>query len=346
MCIKEVHEYNSYSRMRTYRSCGYKYNFIYNMGYVPLVAEVAPTLGSAGHAGLAAGYLGQSVDEALERWKSDFVSNHPMYTIGDMDVVRVLGEMADEVVQQACVIVPRALEELCLEEWEFLTYKGKPLVEVKFAFPLDRWKGFTAVIDAVAKHKPTNRVWVIDNKFRKTLQSDEIEEMDIQLPIYQQGLWSLGIETIGTMTNQILSKVPAQPKLNKDGSMSRARISTTWDVYRNALLANNLDPVCYLEMKDKLDVEFFRQTYVYRNRQQVQAIWDEIVRKTAVEMRDNPSYVRNLGSLGCRSCGIKEYCMEDLRGGDIEYMLETMFMPRSVSHHQDEILNEKEDDAE
>lgn len=341
-----THEYNSYSRMRTYRSCGYKYNFIYNMGYVPIVTEVAPTLGSAGHAGLAAGYLGQSIEGALEEWKSGFVSNHPMYILGDMDVVRVLGEMADEVVQQASVIVPRVLEELHLDEWELINYKGVPLVEAKFAFPVSHWKGFTAVIDAVARHKPTNRVWVIDNKFRKVLQSEEVEEMDTQLPIYQQGLWSLGIETVGTMTNQVLSKVPAQPKVNKDGSMSRARISTTWDVYRRALLENNLDPMDYLEMKDKLDVEFFRQTYIYRNRQQVQAIWDEVVQETCREMYNSPSHVRNLGSLGCRNCGIKDYCMEDLRGGDMEYILETMFMPRSLSHHQDEILNEKEDSAE
>lgn len=333
------HEYVSYSRMRTYLSCKYKYNFIYNMGFVPMLDEMAPTLGSVGHVGLAAGYLGKNIDQAFEEWKSNYVTKHPMYVLGDTDIIKVLSDMADEVIQQASLIVPRALDELHLEEWELVEYEGKPLVEAKFAFPINNWKGFTAVIDAVATHKPTSMTWVIDNKFRKSLQSDEVEEMDMQLPIYQQGLWSLGIHTVGTMTNQILSKVPAQPKLNKDGSMSRARISTTWGVYQKALLDNGLDPMNYLEMKDKLDVEFFRQTYVYRNRQQVQATWDEIVEKVADEMYNNPSCVRNLGSLGCRNCGIKEYCMEDLRGGDTEYMLNTMFMPRSVAHHEDEIFN-------
>lgn len=337
----------SYSRVMQYLNCGYKYWFNYVMGYTSIISDQAPTLGSAGHEGMAAGILGRSVDQALEEWANNYVINHSLYNLEDEEIMGTLVSMTQDVIHQASIIVPRALDDLHLEDWETIEYNGHPMVEMKCLVPLRGWPGgFVAVLDWVAKYKPTQMTWLIDHKFRKQLQDEDSEEVNLQMPSYQKILMDYGIPTVGSMSNQILAKLPSEPKLNKDGSMSRSKIATTWDKYKECLLVNGLDPNNYVEMKDKLTTEFFRQVYSYRSPAQVMNTWDNVIEKTANEMAFQPSFVRNLGHLGCKKCWVRDYCMEELRGGDTNWLLESQYMPRSLAHHGMEITEMEEEEIE
>jgi len=356
----------SYSRIRALLACPYRYNLVYNKNITPRVDDRTPTLGSAGHAGLAAGILGRNVDEALEAWAQDYLDKHlvrypesedtmtedEISFVGEVteDMNSVITTMTDEVKHTASLIVPRALEALHLDEWETIEYRGVPLVEAKFIIPIEGWMGYTAVIDWVARHRPTNMTWLIDHKFRKTLQSDDLEEFNLQMSSYQYVLGVLGIRTVGSMANQILTKLPTLPSRNKDGTMSRARISSTWEVYKGALLAAGLDPEDYLDMKDKLTTEFFRHSYSYRSELEVANTWENLIKRSALAMNDeNYPYLRNLGSLGCRNCWARDYCMEELRGGDLDYMLRTQFMvrpERTIDENERVIIFREEEGSE
>jgi len=336
----------SYSRIRTKLDCGYKYDLCYNKGIVSRRDDPAPTLGSAGHAGMAAGIAGNNVDEALELWKQDYIRKHSLSALDDPQINDALDAMTDEVVQKASIIVPRALKHLILDEWETVEYKGMPLIEAKFSVPVYGFgRGFNFVVDWVAKHKPTGMTWVIDHKFRKVLQSDEVEEMNLQLPSYQLLLSTMGVKTVGHMSNQILAKLPSEPSRNKDGTMSRAKISTSWEAYERALLRVGLDPKDYLEMKGKLTTEFFRCTYTYRSETQLVNIWNNVIESAIHDMAHGSSYIRNMGQLGCRNCWARDYCTEELRGGDLQTLMETQYMPRNTEHHDAPIFNAEDEEG-
>lgn len=335
----------SYSRIKTFLGCSYKYDLSYNKKIAPRVDDRAPTLGGAGHVGMAAGILGQNVDEALDGWAKDYIKNHSLTGV-DEDIDTMITGMVDEVLQTASVIVPRALENLNLDEWETVVYNGSPLVEAKFEIPLDGWRGYVAIVDWVAKNKSTGMTWLVDHKFRKTLQADELEEYNLQMSSYQFVLKSMGIDSVGSMSNQILAKLPSYPKRNKDGTMSRAQITSTWQVYQGALLEAGLDPKDYMEMKDKLTAEFFRQSYSFRSDTEVLNTWNDVMLRSANTMANNPLGIRNLGSLSCRSCWARDYCMEELRGGDIDYLMKTEYMPKSKREEKEAIGLVEEEESE
>ena len=294
-----------------------------------------PTIGSAGHVGMAAGILGQNIDEKLEEWGKKYIAEHqiPMLVDSDNDdqndeinyINACIKTLIDEVIEIASPLTVRALGYLDLDRWETVEYQGKPLVETKLVIPMPGWKGFVSIIDWVARDKKTNMTWTIDHKFRKQLQPDEAEEFNLQAAIYQFVEKTCGIHTIGSMTNQILMKLPSQPKQNKDGSMSRTKISTDWPTYELALINAGLDVLNYLDMKDKLNVEFLRQSYAYRNETEVNNIWHEIVESTSSEILLGRVPIRNQTFMNCRSCWMKDYCMEELRGGDLDWLMKTQY---------------------
>lgn len=338
----------SYSRIRAYTGCCYKYDKVYNHNMSPRVDSRTPTLGSAGHVGMAAGILGDSIDEAIDKWGKKYIEKHPLNGI-DEDVDTIIDNMVMEVQQTASLIVPRALEALNLDDWETIEYRGAKLVESKFIIPInDQWKGYTAVTDWVARHKPTNMTWLIDHKFRKVLQADEVEEYNLQMASYQYVLMTMGIQTVGSMANQILGKLPSLPSVNKDGSMSRAKISSTWEVYKGALLSRGLNPEDYLEMKDKLTTEFFRHSYSYRNIVEITNTWNDVILNASDAIVNDKHFLRDLGSLSCRNCWLADYCMEELRGGDLEYLLESVYMkrPDRVDNDEQVIMLEEEGEEE
>src|SRR5690606_14242325 len=100
-----------------------------------------------------------------------------------------------------------------------------------------------------------------------------------------------GYPVAGSITYQIASKPPAVPSLlaargKTEPKMSRARIATTWEKYRQCVIDAGLDPDDYYEeMFPKLNVEFVRPLIAFRGPEQIQNTIEQIIIPAAVEMQ-------------------------------------------------------------
>jgi len=287
-----------------------------------------PTLGSAVHYGLAKIILGEPpelLSNHLVKWQEDYLAGRgTLYLSEELDTLVQLREEAE-------ALVLRAIEFINLDQWETEQLNGEPMVEKELIVPLFGWGGYHGFLDWVAIDKNTGARWLIDFKVRKEMIPDESEEVNFQMATYQQLLAYHGLPTVGTINLQIQAKLPKIPKINKDGSVARSDIKTDWPTYRQTVIDSNNDPNDYLDMMEKLLLkEFFRKSLAYRGPQEVQNIWDEIVVPASLDManqntQDNLFY-RNMNYMNCKMCGMTDYCLEDLRGGDIEFLLKTQYI--------------------
>jgi hypothetical protein len=191
------------------------------------------------------------------------------------------------------------------------------------------WAGMHGTPDVVLEDLRDGGVWLTDFKVRGTFSPIEDEETNIQHPIYQYLLNHYGVEANGHLTWQIRNDIPHQPAINKDGSVSRARIATDWPTYRDAVIAAGQDPMEYVEMQQKLaDVEFTRITRTYRSLDSARRIWDTVMTPIAKAMhreRKSPAH-RSLNAWNCKGCRVKEFCLAELKGEDTEFLLSTSYV--------------------
>lgn len=263
----------------------------------------------------------------------------------DSDVLKghVTDEMrqgAAEQCEQACSIFRRVWAFLDVgRKWETVCLAdGTPLIEYKMRAPRlipGGWAGAQGTLDWVARDLRTGHVWLFDLKTLKALQSDDYHAIQLQAPLYQYLLMrDAGLKIAGTATLQVRSAVPAVPKMNKTKAkgedrpgMSRAKCATTPEIYRQALLDNDLDPENYRDVLAELR-PFDRISYYFRS-------WEHVTK--AVGDLQNMGHVialagahgiwpRNANPFSCRGCTHREYCEADLNGEDTEELANTLYM--------------------
>ena len=324
----------SFSQISTYLRCRQEWQYVYQGKLAPRMDARPLSLGSAVHIGLATAlreyHCGQmSVEDGVrkgtESWKERELARDDLFE----EEIEAIHQVAADAEQ----IAIRTLRKLPIDEWETVTDPaGIPMIEYYFTIPLKGWGGFHGYIDWVGRHKPTGQIWLVDWKVRKSFQPYEAEEVNLQNAAYQYAIFRiLRKPLVGTITFQISDKPPAKPKLNKDGTMSRALIKTDWETYKAALLEAGLSPDDYLDMAEKLStVEFFRPAKEYRTLDTVRRVWKEVIEPTAREIRrSNKIVVRNLGHRTCNGCAYRQLCLAELGGGDVEYIRETHYRSRA-----------------
>jgi len=316
----------SYSRLSEWLKCRYRWELRYERKITQRVNDRAPQLGSAIHVGLAAalnehakqrGVVGVAYAascSAIEAWRAEWYTR---------DMFDEEYEQVEEVATTATIIAARTLDDFHLPQWEVLQHRGVPLVEKQLKVRLPGWAGFQVYFDLVARDLNTGHVWLIDWKTRKQFLPVEAEEVNLQMGIYQEVARRLGIPAVGSIAYQIRSKVPATPTLNKNGTMSRSQITTDWPTYRQALVDNGLDPEDYREeMSAKLTTPFFSRATAYRTDEETRALWEEVVVPASHEMRyTRRHFLRNLYALNCQTCWARPWCLEEMRGQDPSWLL-------------------------
>ena len=283
----------------------------------------------------------QATIQGVRNFRKTWIEEH----LGNRDMSEEVDTKLTEIQVQAGELSLRAVEELDLTRWDVQHLNGEPLIEQKIVLP-NFYKGisFYGTPDVVWTDREKGGTWVFDWKIRENMQPVENEEVDLQLPAYQYMLAKLGIKTVGAGKFQVRARVPEQPKLNKNGSMSVQRIVTTWEVYRDALIAHKLKPEDYLEMKQKLDVEFFRLDHLYRNQFEIQSFWDNIIMPLGKQLVESKEFIRHMHFTNCRGCWARDFCLEELRGGDTNFLLETQYIdlanpaPRMMLRPEDIIV--------
>jgi hypothetical protein len=303
----------------------------------------AMDLGSACHAGVDGGLRAYIDAGSPARLKSKVQGS-----IRGLSEVAILqwakewkegrGELRPETEQQLLGVVGdaiqislRALEFMNLPRWKILYQGGYPMIEYKIWWPIPGSKLlFYGTPDLVAEDREESGTWVHDYKFRERFVSSDDENFDVQLPTYQYGLLQQEpyIPTVGAIKWQFRSELPRQPNRNKNGSMSRQQIVTDWPTYEAALIAAKLDPTEYAEeMRPKLEgVRFMQMDRLYRNTFQVHQTWNEIVLPMTRTFLGAKNFHRVMHTWGCNGCKMKEFCLAELVGEDIDFLLQTSFV--------------------
>ena len=318
----------SVSQIQTYLSCRKKWEYNYVENIKPRVERSYLTIGKLCHKGMQAAM--QSI------WKGDdwtVSMTHGVTALNNewqnyIDTVPLLDEEIPDINkmhEDAINVFTQAFEEFEPWKYEVLTIHkdGEPIpaLELHFCVPCPPTNGLHGFIDAILKDKETGFIWCTDYKFRKSLAPDEDEAFNIQNAVYAYACREIGIEITGTMTWQHLNTPTSNPAILKDGKISRAKIKTTWERYRQFCYDNGQDPEDYrTEMEEKLQgIEWYRSTYEYRNDETINNIWNDCILPTAEEIK--ASYQRkNYKSLypwNCKMCQYQSLCQAELRNYDV-----------------------------
>ena len=319
----------SYSQLRMFRECRYKWYHYYCEGLRPRGREAPRAhIGTFIHKGLEVAFIAHGLEPSPE-YDENMIAEaieqeheKHLQELGDLvtdEHKQELEELRDKAIRITC----RALDWLDLGKWRVLFANGAPLVETKLSMPQHLWKAFVGKLDVVLEEISTANIFLVDAKCREKFQTYDNEETNEQFPIYQHLLKEIGVEISGVITWQIKTREPELPEMTKKGTLSRKKVHTTWEVYCQAIEAVGQDPNDYLDVKTWASkIEFQRFSRNYRSETEVANIWQDI-NATATEMR-NPSLpiYRNLrpGFNGCHDCAMRELCLTELRGGDVQWI--------------------------
>lgn len=331
-------EQYSYSQVRSFLSCENKWYTDKVLGIKAVEVKRAPTMGSAIHHAIAARINQEDINKQLklfiEEKEKDILLKMELYPDIEDDWTVVKAAILKDVPW----IVDAWTKWVELDDWETIvdpTYG--PMVErrmvtnVADTLTTPEFE-FVWIADWVAKHKKTGLTWLVDWKSTTQFKDDRHHEFALQKMIYQYLLYEIDVEISGSRVAQIKPTSPAVPSINKNGSMSRSAIATTWDRYKESLMEAGLDPSEYVDMKEKLKSpsDWFQWSSAFRTIKECENAWDQIVIPTIQRMNYmrmwDKTPVRNLGSLDCHTlCSVKLICMETLRGRPIDGLLDFGF---------------------
>jgi len=306
----------SISQIAAYNSCPHRWHLRYQRNLTPLKPASYLELGKAVHAAVATG-IRRQYNAALAETAA----------LAQYNALTERGEDWEEQRALAADIARRTVEHLAELGFETVELGGKELIEVGMlntiiAPPFT----FLGIVDWVARD-PDGLVWLIDFKVRQRMQ--EGLEFDTQMAVYQYLLAMAGVHTAGSLQFQIKAASPAVPSRNKDGSLSRAKIATTWEVYMRELRRLGLQISDYSEMPAKLaEIEWFRCTREYRSSDTLARVWQAAVLPLAAELQA-PSTRRILSSYNCTTCGFAPICSAFLVDADTESVVQEGFALRT-----------------
>ena len=332
----------SVSQLQTFLSCAKKWSYNYIDNLTPRVDRAYLTIGKLCHRGMQVAMQTAWKDQrsglctdyyTTGRWKSWMDAG--VNAIGEewreyMESVPLLDEEVPDMEQMyydALSVFTQAYEEFQPWNWIVMTVvkdgKEIPALELHFKVPCQPTKGLHGFIDAILQDKGSGFVWCTDYKFRRSLSPDEEEAFNIQNAVYSYACAKMGSQITGTMTWQHVNTPAANPAVLNNGSVSRAKIKTTWKHYEQFLMEHGQDPEDYEEeMISKLaDIEWCRATYEYRNPETVDRIWKTCVLPVARKIKS--AYGKNavnhpsLYPWNCKMCQYQSICQAELRDYDV-----------------------------
>lgn len=345
----------SVSQLQTFMSCPKKWEYGYVENLTPRVDRPFLTVGKLCHKGMQVamtylwksqmvGITDKSMEWFIESWEYFGVCaieyEWKEYITNNAFLAEEMPEQ-EQILADAIAVFKQAFEEFEPWKYDVLTVCKNgvetPALELHFVVPCAGSKGLHGYIDAILRDRETGSVWCTDYKFRKSLSPDDEEAVNIQNAVYTHACKKMGIKITGTMTWQHCNTPAADPALNKNGTVSRSKIKTTWNHYAEFCRANGVDPAPYEEeMKEKLSgIEWFRATYEYRNDETVKNMWNQIVVpaayavKSAYTMAKKDKNRRHLYPWNCKMCQFKDLCQAELRNHDADFLRSTEYVKRS-----------------
>lgn len=333
----------SVSQLQTFMSCRKKWAYNYIDNLKPRVDKVYLTIGKLCHKGMqvAMHMLWERPESTLlELTAAGLAAMRAEYE-EYMVAIPLLDEEVPELEQMwddASSIFAQALEEFNPTKYEVVTVvkggKKAPALELHFKVPCPPTRGLHGFIDAILRDKETGFTWCTDYKFRKSLSPDDEEAYNIQNSVYSYACGLMGINVTGTMTWQHVNTPASDPTINKNGTISTAKIKTTWSHYAQFCRDHGVDPEAYrAEMEDKLaGIEWFRPTYEYRNNETITRIWEHCILPVAKEVKAAYSRKANnhqsMYPWNCKMCQYQSICQGELRDYDVAAIMDREYVRR------------------
>lgn len=186
----------SYSSLKMWRRCRYKYWLRYLEGYKPEGSSPGLMRGSAGHAALAYWYSSGSEDDEGAIDKAWEVFSSPGELVGN-------AEEEFELLEEA---LGRYFEwARDKDRWEVLD------IEREFKISVDERLALLGYIDMFVMDK--KQMWIVENKFLKRVQTRHLD-MDPQVSTYMLGAMALGFKPVGVIYNII--RIGSGPTAKKE----------------------------------------------------------------------------------------------------------------------------------
>jgi hypothetical protein len=321
-----------FSEISTFLQCEYRHQLNYIHQIVPRRTKTSMAFGTLGHAALKALIKGEDVGESVskeikEKFQNDLI----------LQEVRRIGDSAVKVSNRVFEAVQR--------EFKYRTILAEQQIECVIEGIL-----FRGTPDWVIEDDYGN--WVVDHKFRKTFYPGNSEDVNLQMFVYQRLIKeSLGIDTVGSRQLQIQPRIPEKPEILKNGKLSKKDIWSDWETYRQAVIDNGEDEKDYEDMKLKLDKKKWfdiNECKTRRTPEEIRRVWDSVIIPASHRIIQNKQSgkeaIRAMNHFNCKNCDMLEYCIEDLKGGDLEFLMCTNYKLKGELSHT-EIIVELEDDV-
>lgn len=335
----------SVSDIQTFKSCRQKWDFL-SGNRQSLRHKATPRLylseGSALHEALDAQATGQDYEEVMDgyvegeraRLKAVYEENNGFAAWAiELDTFEESASFVTKLVHQ--YFDHYGMENPLADQG--MTYLATE-VPFKLELPVESADGrpvfFVGTWDGVAESEAGN-VFLVENKTYSSVPDFAELMFHDQSTGYAVAFYALtGVRMSGMLYNGIAKRLIKEPKLLKNGSLSKdKRQSVTPQSYVAAMMKNDIDVydedyteiLNHLEAQAQQDKRFFYREKFYFQDEQLHSWYDELL-AVAHEMTNNPRIYRTVPFNGCgksgADCWVKDLCQTKHSGGDLAWVKE------------------------
>lgn len=327
----------SYSQMSEFKSCRFSWDLKYRKGIVSKRKDTKLLIGTGIHDALEHYYSPNSprtkevLIDSFKIWADEQISminennggNMFKEEIDELKAIKILGV---EMLEGYYDFAQKNDNFKIVSTEEYFTV---PIIKPDGKPYKGRYFGFK--MDGIA-YDENGKYWILEHKTAAGIPSnDEFLLLDEQCSNY---IWAaekkFNIQFEGVLYNVLSKQTPQVPALLKNGTTSKAWIVSTYDMFLNTLKERNENPEDFKEILDKLknqDERFFFRTKVYRNRDEIKNVGEDLF-YIAYDMCNTPHIYRHTKRECTNFCEYKAICMAMMDGSDVEFILKKNFERR------------------
>jgi hypothetical protein len=363
--------YYSISKVGTFNTCKAKYRLQYDEKLRKILPDNRNlNVGSMVHVGLAAAmrsyHASQNAGQPIEIMQNDAfgeahlaMNNWYNENIPDTEFVvpdPITGEVfVNEKMdldwqsdfELAERLVYRTLSDVDVPgNYTVVSIKGKPAVEFRVETLLPNQQIFVGYVDVLLQDKVTGLVHLIDWKTKSRFMDEVDFEFDGQMPLYAWAVLQQYDIFVGYVEMyQILKKLPGEPKVNKNGALSKAKnIKTDWATYEQTAVVNKAnDPLLNsftgtdVELREYIRTEAYPEMFEYL---QGEVFFKSLRRSIPYHLLEVyvKNFSRNVDSVVfttewpfvwsafvCNGCQFRQFCSAIVQGSDPENLIGTVY---------------------
>lgn len=329
----------SWSEIKTYQRCPKQHEYKYLERLVPRAKSRPLFLGNWVHAALQTHYasgdwrLGHN--EYVAEWNKLFEEEKIALRTRGRQVSPPFPEIVERIMK-SYVFYNRE------DEWEPIAIEQEFEVDTPLVIGGKRLK-LKGIIDLIVKDGD-GLLWVVDHKTAGTIPAPtSFHAMDPQLMLYPwaaKKAW--GWDVAGIYYNYVKSRPPSLPKINKNGTLSKAKIVTDYPTLFRFLKGNGYDPN---DFRDQLIPLRKRSPFLKRYKYPREAtVTKEIlldVLSVAKHSREDNRRTRTITRDCASMCSFHDLCRAELNGLDT-----TMMRKHNFTLKEDKVVDLSESELD